>query len=292
MYSSIIASVRMRAAGALAMLLTLPAPSMATDNHADMLLQTDLKQMVIRIEQANPMPPGGCTSSHRWHTTYGGCRRQETRSEAGQCPAGWSGSRVRSRNVYILQANANDVAAEQWGAWVDTCVAPSPPTPDPPPSGATRLSGYVDTIIARARGGETGDWSNRSGLSGNIARSMQVSNGSAYGVTIHRPSALLNCVYASGTTPTSGDTTATAWYGEMMSPGQSISKGGAGSCTLSGGGQSATVFGSCDSTSGGDADQCTSASRTVRITDTTDCTVSTQTLQNGRVTGNSTFNLC
>ncbi|MBJ7264314.1 MAG: hypothetical protein JHC61_11575 [Burkholderiaceae bacterium] len=266
------------------------SPAFAThDNQADMQLQTDLSHMAIRIDQAAPMPPGGCTAGYTWHTTYGGCRRQETRSETSACAAGWSGTRTRYRTAYILQANANEVAYEKWGSWQGNCTPP-------------RLAGVVDTIIAKARGEEngdgyhvahrSGDWAQHPGLTGKIERAMQVNHGTMYGVTIHRPTATLNCVYASGTTTGHGDQGSQIWNGMLMPPQQSVRKGHVGHCRLSHNGQSAELHGSCDRTSGGDSDHCIPATRTVRITATSACKVTTETREHDRVTATRSFNLC
>jgi len=277
-------------------LFTSPALA-ASGNQADVQLHTDLSHMVIRVDQAAPMPPGGCTAGHTWHTAYGGCRRQEIQSETGQCLAGWSGTRTRYRTAYILQANANDVAYGAWGPWQDSCTRP-------------RLAGVVDTLIAAARGAETGGHWHDAGsrffngkivpverVPAAIVRQMRVYYGTMYGVTIHRPTATLNCVYASATTSGSGNSNAPIVSVSLMPPGQSINNGYAGHCQLSNDGQTAQVYGSCDRTSGGDSDHCISATRTVRITATSACTVTTETSGpsvrgGGFRPGTQTFNLC
>ncbi|WP_155808236.1 hypothetical protein [Bordetella petrii] len=266
---------------ALAGLISSITPSFAapTGNQADVQLQTDLSHMVIRVDQADPLPPGGCTAGHAWHTTYGGCRRQETRSEVAQCAAGWSGSRIRYRTAYVLQANAADVAYGAWGPWQDSCTPP-------------RLAGVVDAVIAKARGKETGETSRSSDLTGNIKQQMQVNYGTMYGVTLYRPTATLNCIYASGTTPSSGEGSNRVWFGRLLAPGQSIDKGNAGYCRLSNGGQLAEVYGSCDSTSGGDSGSCRRATRTVRITATSACWVDTEVREGNRVIGTPSYGLC
>lgn len=265
---------------ALAILATLcMAPVATAAAQADVQLQTDLQHLSVQINQGAPLPPGGCTSGHTWHTTYGGCRRTESRAESGQCPAGWSGTRVRYRTAYILQANSQDVAFDAWGPWQDSCTPP-------------RRAGVVDTVIATARGAETGDRSNTNGLTGDIARAMRVNYGTLYGVTIYRPNATLNCVYASGTTAGDGESSNTIWYGALMAPGQSYNNGDAGHCLLSNAGQSAEIYGSCDTSTGGDGDFCQSGTRTVSITATTACSVTTETVERGRVTATNSFNLC
>lgn len=264
----------------------------ASGNQADVQLQTDLSHMVIRVDQAAPMPPGGCTGGHTWHTGYGGCRRQEMHSEIDQCPTGWSGIRTRYRTAYVLQANANDVIYEAWEPWQDSCTRP-------------RLAGVLNTIIAAARGKETGEQWRAAGsrflsskpepgerVPAAIVDQMRVYYGTMYGVTIHRPTATLNCVYASGTTSGSGNSNASILSVRLLPPGQSINKGYAGHCRLSNDGQTAEVYGSCDRTSGGDSDHCISATRTVRITATSACTVTTETAVQGHVTATHTFNLC
>lgn len=267
------------AAYALTMLTVCLAPPAGAQTQADVQLQTDLQHLSVQINQGAPLPPGGCTASHTWHTTYGGCRRAESRSEAGQCPAGWGGTRIRYRTAYILQANSQDVAYDAWGPWQDSCTPP-------------RLAGVVDTVIAKARGAQTGDWSNTNALTGNIARAMQVNYGTMYGVTVYRPTAALNCVYSSGTTAGSGESTSTIWYGTLMAPGQSYSNGSAGHCQLSNAGQTAEVYGSCDTSSGGDGDFCQSATRTVRITATSACSLTTETVERGHVIATNSFSLC
>lgn len=264
---------------ALALLAVLGLAQVAPAAQADVQLQTDLHHLSVQINQGAPLPPGGCVAGHSWHTTYGGCRRSETRSETGQCQAGWSGTRTRYRTAYVLQANSQDVAYDAWGPWQDSC---SPP----------RLAGVVDTVIAQARGSETGDTSNTQGLTGNLARAMQVNYGTMYGVTIYRPNATLNCVYASGTTSGTGETTNTIWYGKLIAPAQSFTNGSAGHCLISNAGQSAEVFGSCDTTTGGDGGLCQSGTRTVRITGSSACSVSTETIERGRVTTTNSYSLC
>lgn len=93
---------------------------------ADVQLQTDLQHLSVQINQSAPLPPGGCVAGHSWHTTYGGCRRAETQTESTQCPTGYTGSQVRYRTAYILQANPNDVAYTSWGAWQSSCQAVAP----------------------------------------------------------------------------------------------------------------------------------------------------------------------
>jgi len=261
-------------------LLPLASPfASPTSNQADVQLQTDLSHMVIRVDQADPLPPGGCTAGHAWHPIFGGCRRQETRSEVAQCAAGWTGSKVRYRTAYVLQANAADVAYGEWGPWQDSCTPP-------------RRAGVVDTVIAKARGKENGESSNSSNLSANIKKQMQVNYGTMYGVTVYRPSATLNCIYASGTTSSSGESSNRIWFGRLLSPGQSIDKGNAGHCRLSSGGRVAEVYGSCDSSSGGDSDSCRRATRTVRITGTSACQVNTEVREDSRLIGTPSYSLC
>lgn len=280
-------------------LLCLPlclSSAFASGNQADVQLQTDLSHMAIRVDQTAPMPLGGCTANHTWHTTYGGCRRQETRSETSACTDGWSGTRTRYRTAYVLQANANDVAYEEWGPWQDNCTPP-------------RLAGVVDAVIAKVRGGETGawlgwlgeairhpnrtgEWIRNPGLTINIDRDMQVRYGTLYGVTIHRPTATLNCIYASGTTTSHGDSGSQIWSGLLMPPDQSVLNERGGHCKLSNDGQSAELYGSCDSSTGGDNDNCVAATRTVRITATSACTVTTETLERNRLTVTNSFDLC
>jgi hypothetical protein len=96
-------------------------------NQAGVELRTNISTMAVQITQGAPLPPGGCNAGYLWHTTYGGCRIAQTQSESAQCPAGYTGSRVRYRNAYILQANPADIAYEAWGAWHDSCQAPPPP---------------------------------------------------------------------------------------------------------------------------------------------------------------------
>lgn len=106
----------------------LPLSSQATVvNQADVRLQTNITTMSVQVNQGAPYPPGGCSAGYLWHTSYGGCRIAQSQSEYQQCPAGYTGSRVRYRNAYILQANPADVAYEAWGAWHDSCQAPPPP---------------------------------------------------------------------------------------------------------------------------------------------------------------------
>ncbi|MBJ7263014.1 MAG: hypothetical protein JHC61_04430 [Burkholderiaceae bacterium] len=272
-------------------------PALATSgNQADVQLQTDLSHMVIRVDQTAPMPLGGCTGDHTWHTIYGGCRRQETRSETSACTDGWSGTRTRYRTAYVLQADANDVAYEEWGPWQENCTPP-------------RLDGVVDAVIAKVRGGETGawlgypgnsirnpnrtdEWIRNPGLPINIDRDMYVGYGTLYGVTIHGPTATLNCIYASGTTTSHGDQGSQLWSGLLMPPHQSVVQERSGHCKLSNDGQSAELYGNCDSSTGGDNGGCVAATRTVRIMATSACTVTTETLESNRPTVTNSFDLC
>nr|WP_313658793.1 hypothetical protein [Achromobacter ruhlandii] len=114
---------------ALLLLFLLTATHAApASNQADVELRTDISTMAVQITQGAPLPPGGCKSGYLWHTTYGGCRIAQTQSESAQCPAGYTGTRVRYRTVYVLQANSADVAYEGWGAWHDSCQALPPAT--------------------------------------------------------------------------------------------------------------------------------------------------------------------
>lgn len=260
-------------------LFTLLLPSLgqaAAGGEADVQLRTDLNTMFVRVDQSAPLPPGGCVGGYSWHTTYGGCRRVEVQSETAQCDAGWLGTRTRYRNAYVLQANGNDVVYEGWGAWYDSCYQP-------------RLAGVVDAIVAKARGSETGDSYGINQLFGNIAREMSVNYGTTYGVTIHRPTASLNCVYASGTSDNRGTP---IWYGRLLAPGDSMMNNPSGYCQIANGGQSAEVFGSCDGDLGGDGGFCRSATRTVQIIGTSACSVTTQTAERGKVIAVNSYSLC
>ncbi|MBB1597479.1 hypothetical protein [Achromobacter sp. UMC46] len=261
---------------ALLFALFLPAASQAsTANQADVQLQTDLNTMVIRVDQGAPLPPGGCVGGYSWHTTYGGCRIAQTQAEFAQCPAGYTGNQVRYRNYYVLQANASDVAYEGWSAWQDGCTA-------------ARAAGVLDVVIAKARGNESGETFDNS-LGGTIAAQMQVNYGTMFGATIYRPTAELNCIYASGTT--SGDTSR-VWMGQLLPPGASVNKGVPGYCQLSNGNRTATLFGSCDTGSGGDADFCQGATRVVNITSVNGCTVTTQTTVHGQLVDVGSYGIC
>ncbi len=248
------------------------------DNQADVELRTNISTMAVQITQGAPLPPGGCVSGYLWHTTYGGCRRAQTQSEAGQCPAGYTGSRIRYRTAYILQANPGDIAYEGWGAWQDGC------TP-------ARAAGVFDTVIAKVRGAETGG-TMPSTLYGNMASQMQVNYGTMYGVTIYRPTAELNCLYASGTTSGSGESASTLWSGALSAPGASVTQGSAGYCQLSNGNRTAQLYGSCDSSSGGDGDFCQGATRVVNITSAGGCLVTTETRQDGRLVDVNSYYIC
>ncbi|PQZ67601.1 hypothetical protein CQ050_17195 [Achromobacter sp. MYb9] len=265
-----------RALLALLFALLLPTVSQAsTAKQADVQLQTDLNTMVVRVDQGAPLPPGGCVGGYAWHTTYGGCRIAQTQAEYSQCPAGYTGSQVRYRTYYVLQANANDVAYEGWGPWQDGCTA-------------SRAGGVLDVVIAKARGNETGETFDNS-LGGTIAAQMQVNYGTMFGATIYRPTAELNCIHASGTT--SGDT-ARVWMGQLMPPGTSVTKGVSGYCQLSNGNRTATLFGSCDTGSGGDADVCQGATRVVNITAVSGCTVTTETRLRGQLIDVGNYGIC
>lgn len=100
----------------------------ATNNQADVQLKADINTLAVQIGQGAPLPPGGCKPGYLWHTTYGGCRIAQAQSETGLCPSGYTGSRVRYRTAYILQANSADVVYEGWGAWQDRCQALPPAT--------------------------------------------------------------------------------------------------------------------------------------------------------------------
>ncbi|WP_088153786.1 hypothetical protein [Achromobacter xylosoxidans] len=241
--------------------LLFPALGQASSaNQADMQLQTDLGSMLVRVDQGAPLPPGGCVSGFAWHTGYGGCRRADTQSETAACPPGTTGTRVRYRMAYVLQANAYDVAYEPWGTWQDTCTA-------------ARASGVLDVVLAKARGTETGEHFPNS-LTGNIAAQMGVNYGTLFGATIYRPTAELNCVFASGTTGSDGNR---IWMGQLSPPGGSVDKGAAGNCQLSNGKKTAKLYGSCDTGTGGDGDFCVGRTYTVNITSVEGCTVRTET---------------
>ncbi|SEK05209.1 hypothetical protein [Achromobacter sp. NFACC18-2] len=254
-----------------------------TGKQADVQLKTDLTHMNILVTQGAPLPPGGCVTGYAWHTTYGGCRRAESQPESAACPAGFTGSRTRYRTAYILQANAYDVAYEPWGPWQDACTA-------------SRLSGVVDSLIAAANGAESGETNNTSTLPPNLAKAMQVNYGTRFGVTIHRPTATLNCTYASGTTSGSGNSTSPIWFGLLMGPGESVTKGGEsgsfGHCQLSNGNRTAELYGSCDSSTGGDGDYCVGATRVVNITSVNGCTVTTETREKNNVIDVGSYDIC
>jgi hypothetical protein len=271
-------SMRGQGRALLALLFALLVPTVSqasTAKQADVQLQTDLNTMVVRVDQGAPLPPGGCVGGYSWHTTYGGCRIAQTQAEYSQCPAGYTGSQVRYRTYYVLQANANDVAYEGWGPWQDGCTA-------------SRAGGVLDVVIAKARGNETGETLDNS-LGGRMAAQMQVNYGTMFGATIYRPTAELNCIHASGTT--SGDTTR-VWTGQLMPPGASVTKGVSGYCQLSNGNRTATLFGSCDTGSGGDADVCQGATRVVNITSVSGCTVTTETRLRGQLIDVGNYGIC
>lgn len=267
--------------GVLALVATCLGPmcEARAETQADMQLQTDLHRLSIHVDQSQPFPLGGCASGHSWHTTFGGCRREETVTEIGPCQSGWRGSRTRSRVAYVLQANASDVVYGEWSSWRDDCTPPRQP-------------GFVDHVIAKVRGKENGEWSQFSTLSGNLAKGMRVNYGTMFGVTLHRPDATLNCLYASGTTPSSGNTANRIWYGRLLSPGQSIEKTNAGYCRLSQDRRSVELRGSCDRTAGGDSDHCIGATRHVRVTTSGDCSATTETLERGHVVETASHDLC
>lgn len=242
---------------------------------ADVQLKTDLSLMKIQVVQGAPLPPGGCIGGYAWHTTYGGCRRAQSQPESASCPAGYSGSRTRYRTAYILQANANDIAYEPWGPWQDGCTA-------------NRAAGVVDTVIAKSRGAETGETFPNS-LTGGIASQMQVNYGTLFGVTIYRPNAELNCVFASGSTGSGTDRT---WMGRLLAPGTSITSDSAGHCSLSNGNKTATLYGSCDSSSGGDGDFCQGATRVVNITSVIGCIVNTETRSGNQLIDVGSYGIC
>lgn len=270
-----------RALLALLFALLLPTVSQAsTAKQADVQLQTDLSTMVIRVDQGAPLPPGGCVGGYSWHTTYGGCRIVQTQAEYSQCPAGYTGNQVRYRTYYVLQANANDVAYEGWGPWQDGCIA-------------TRASGVVDTVIAKARGNENGDTGVVGAMPVNIRVAMAVNYGTMYGVTIYRPNAELNCLYSSGTTSGSGEGNSPIWSGMVVNPGQSYYGGGSvGHCILSNGNRTAELHGSCDFGSGGDGDLCQAATRIVNITSVSGCTVTTETRLRGQLIDVGSYGIC
>ncbi|CAB3842291.1 hypothetical protein N5C72_19525 [Achromobacter mucicolens] len=275
-----------RRALALAALLVSSHAAAAADppgKQADVQLKTDLTHMNILVTQGAPLPPGGCVAGYAWHTTYGGCRRAESQPESAACPAGFTGNRTRYRTAYILQANAYDVAYEPWGPWQDSCTA-------------SRLSGVVDTLIAAANGAESGETNNTSTLPPNLAKGMMVYYGTRFGVTIHRPSATLNCTYASGTTAGSGNSNSPIWFGLLMAPGESVTRrgesGSFGHCQLSNGNLTAELYGSCDSSTGGDLDYCVGATRVVNITSVNGCTVTTETRQKNTVIDVGSYDIC
>ena len=249
----------------------------STPHQANVQIKTDLTHLLISVDQGAPLPPGGCNAGFEWNTTHGGCRRADIQPESAACPTGYTGSRTRYRTAYILQANSNDVAYDAWGAWQENCTAP-------------RAAGVLDTVIASLRGEETGEHMVNN-LSGNIAQLMRVNYGTKFGVTIHRPTAELNCIFASGSSGSS-DTSSGSWSGTLLPPGDSISKSPAGYCRLSNQNQTAELFGSCDSTSGGDGDGCTSSRAVVNITAVNGCTVSTEARKNNIVIAADSYDIC
>ncbi|MCP2518802.1 hypothetical protein M5J07_28015 [Achromobacter mucicolens] len=276
-----------RRALALTALLVSTHAAVAADpngKQADVQLKTDLTLMNVQVTQGAPLPPGGCFSGYAWHTTYGGCRLAQSQSESATCPAGYTGSRTRYRTAYILQANHADVAYEGWGPWQDACVA-------------ARLPGVVDALIAGVNGAEIGHTSTPSILTPNLENAMKVNYGSRYGVTIHRPTATLNCVFASGTTAGSGNSNDPIWFGFLMPPGESVAKGGEGGgfygyCQLSNGGRTAELFGNCDGHTGGDSSYCTSATRVVNITSVSGCIVTTETREGRNIVDVGSYDIC
>lgn len=261
-------------------LFLIPALSNASaTNQADVQLQADINTMFVQVNQRAPLPPGGCVAGYAWHTTYGGCRRAQTQSELGRCPPGFIGTKVRYRMAFALQANAHDVAYDAWGAWHDSCRP-------------ARLAGVIDSLVASVRGGENGDWFDRKTLGGNLRNQMQISYATKYGVTIHRPTATLNCVYSSGTSSSGGESGWELWSGVLLPPGQSLQKGHIGHCQLTNAGKAAELRGSCNSTTGGDGDSCMAGVAKVRITAADQCTVHTETRYTPGGVHHESFNLC
>lgn len=273
-----------RALALTALLVSTHAAAAADPNskQADVQLKTDLTLMNVRVTQGAPLPPGGCVSGYAWHTTYGGCRRAQSLSESTACPAGFTGSRTRYRTAHILQANQADVAYGAWGPWQDACIA-------------ARLPGVVDTLIAGVSGAESGETNNTSSLPPNLAQGMMVNYGTRFGVTIHRPSATLNCVYASGTTAGSGNSTAPIWFGLLLGPGESVTRrgesGSFGHCLLSNANLTAELYGNCDRHTGGDG-YCLDARRVVSITSVNGCTVTTETREENRIVNVGSYDIC
>jgi len=275
-----------RALALTALLVSTNAAAAAEPNgkQADVQLKTDLTLMKVQISQGAPLPPGGCISGYAWHTTYGGCRLAQSQSESATCPAGYSGSRTRYRMAYILQANQADVAYEGWGPWQDACVA-------------ARLPGIVDALIAGVNGGESGWSDNHSTIvTPNLQRAMLVYYGTRYGVTIHRPSATLNCLFASGTTAGSGNSNSPIWYGKLAQPGESVDirgeSGSFGYCRLSNDNRTAELYGSCDGHTGGDGSYCTPATRVVSITSVSGCIVTTETRERRNIVDVGSYDIC
>jgi len=252
--------------------LLIPPPAMAQPK-ADVRLNTELNRMSVRIDQGAPLPPGGCQSGYAWHTTYGGCRRQEAVTESAPCPTGQTGSRTRQRTAYILQADARNIAHGPWEPWRDTCQRP-------------RAQGVMDQVIVRATSAaffappespqliKSFSSDKRKG----IVRAMRAADGkSVFGITLDRSSAKLHCVYSSYIDVASGDGTAYGgWWVNIGLPGQSVNAGYGGNCTLHESGTAATVYGNCNEVGGGEAGDCQGAAFLVHIIDVTGCTVTVE----------------
>jgi len=237
---------------------------------ADVQLSTELDRISVQVDQGAPFAPGGCRADYRWHTTYGGCRRQEAVTQIEPCPPGHMGTRTRQRTAYILQADANNVAHGPWEPWRDTCQRP-------------RLQGVVDTLVAKVRGNGPAPRPVGSRLSKKLAKQMVVGGyHSLFAVTIDRTAAKLRCVYSRSTSSgSSGSGTSYSWKGVLAPLGRSVDADWVGECRLSDNGATANLRGNCDSTSGGDSDYCQWRALTVRIIDTSPCMVTTRVERKG-----------
>ena len=214
-------------------------------------------------------------SASSWYDTDASCNA--TQYQTIGCPVNYTGNQLQSRLASTRDGNSFDYSA--WNTYQNNCVYVPP-----------RASGVVDSIIASVRSAQFNGFSNQS-LSGNIGSQMSVSYGTRFGVTVYRPSAQLNCVVSSDWGGQGGDAGSSGYAGKIMSPGQSFS-GSGGYCSLSNGNMTATISGDCNSTSGGDGDFCQGATYTINITSVNECNVYTETRANGKVIGNTNYNIC
>jgi len=248
-----------------------PAPAsipQESANFADLPVRTNLQAFSVVVSPGGPA--GGCISGYTWQPTFGGCRRGrvDTETQTDACPAGYRGTRTRtrSRTAYMLQANAVDVQYGAWSGW--TAWNQSSCTVDLPPSGETRPRKPGNSNVAEVRG-------TTFGANGNVYAIVAIDNATSRLVCQGRGTSF---------NEQQGDTSDIIYTGPFQTD--------VASCSIQASGAQATAYGNCNTTTGGDGGFCQPATLTATITSAAGCTVSAETREAGRVVAAKSYDVC